>query len=98
MHDIVMEGTGQAATGARILLPGGVALYLVTIGLTNAGMARRSGTGWLWTVAAAAVALADALLELPALAVSGVLAVLLVAVVVVGLDQEARGNVQLKPM
>jgi low temperature requirement protein LtrA len=96
MHDIVVEGGGEASTGSRVLLSGGVALYLVTIGLTNAGMARRGRNGWLWTIVAAVVAVADALFELPALAVTGVLAVVLVAVVIIGLDQEARGNVDLK--
>ena len=96
MHDIVTEGAHEASTGARVLLSGGVALYLVTIGLTNAAMATQKTSGWWWTLAAAAIAVADALLELPALAVAGVLAALLFAVVGVGLEQEARGNVALK--
>jgi len=95
VQGLVIESTGQASTGVRALLSCGVALYLVTVAVTNAGMAQRVRSGWWWVAAAAAVAGADAVLELPALAVVGALAALLVAVVVVGSEQEARGNVQL---
>jgi len=96
VEGIVAEGTAEGGTGARALLAGGVALYLVTVGLTNAGMARQGRSAWWWAVLAAAVAAADALLELSSLAVSAVLALLLVVVVVVGLQQAARGRVELE--
>ncbi len=47
---------------------------------------------------AALIAVADAVVEVPALAVVGVLAVLLLVVIAVGLEQEARGNVQLEEL
>jgi len=94
MQGLVVESTGEATTGVRALLAGGVALYLVTVAVTNAGMAGSARSGWWWVAAAAAIAVADALLELPALAVMGSLALLLVVVVAVGSEQEARGNVE----
>ncbi|HEU0101350.1 MAG TPA: low temperature requirement protein A [Mycobacteriales bacterium] len=96
IQGLVLENTAQAGLAGRVLLSGGVALYLVSIALTNAGMARKVRSGWWWAVAAAAVAVADALVELPALAIVGVLAALLVVVVAVGMEQEARGNVELE--
>ena len=98
VQTVVLESAGDATTGTRAVLSGGVALYLAAVGLTNAGMSRRVRSGWWSTLLAAGVALADALLGLPALAVAGVLALLLVAVVGVGLEQEARGRVQLEQL
>jgi low temperature requirement protein LtrA len=98
VHHIVTEGAAEATTGTRVLLSGGVALYLVAVGLTNVGMARNAHSGWWWAVVAAGVAVADALLELPALAVAGVLALVLVAVVGVGVYEEARGNLELETL
>ena len=98
VQGLVSEGTAESGTGPRALLSGGVALYLVTVAVTNAGMAQKARSGWWWAGLAAVVAAADVLLELPALAVVGVLAALLVAVVVVGLRQEARGEVELQPV
>ena len=95
VQGIVVEGSADASPGVRALLSGGVALYLLTIAVTNAGMARRARSGWWWAAVAAVVAAADVLLDVPALVVVGVLAVLLVVVVVVGLDREARGDVEL---
>jgi len=94
IEGMVLEGFAEVGDGLRSLLAGGVALYLLTVGATNAGMARRSRSGWWWAAIASVVAVADALLDVPALGVVAVLAVLLVAVVVTGLEQEARGNVE----
>jgi len=96
LQGLVVEGTAEASVGVRILLSGGVALYLLSVAVTNVGMSRSAGSRWWWAAIAAAVAAADALVDLPALAVMGVLAALLIVVVVVGLDQEARGNVELE--
>jgi len=93
---VVAQSTAQPGAAGRALLSGGVALYLLSVALTNVGMARRARSGWWSAALAAALAAATALLELPALAVVGMLAVLLVVVVVVGLEQEARGNLELE--
>lgn len=98
IEGIVLEGTDEVGAGLRALLSGGVALYLVTVGVTNAAMARGGRSGWWWAVAAAVVAVGDAVLDVPALGVAAVLAVLLVVVVVTGLEQEARGNVELEAL
>jgi len=98
IEGIVLEGTDEVGAGLRALLSGGVALYLVTVGVTNAAMAPRGRNGWWWAAAAAVVAGGDVLLDVPALGVAAVLAVLLVAVVVTGLEQEARGNVELETL
>ena len=79
-------------TGTRLLLAGGVAVYLVSMTITDTGMSRRARHGWWWPLAAAAVALADVALELPAVVVVGALAALLVAVLVVGTVQRTTGD------
>ena len=85
--------------GTRLLLAGGVAVYLVSMTLTDTGMTlsdagtpRRARSGWWWPLAAAAVALADVALELPAVVIVGALAALLVAVLVVGTVQRTTGG------
>ena len=72
----------------RALLSCGVALYLLTAGVTNAAMDRAPGRGWWWVTLASVIAVGDAVLDVPALAVAGVLAALLMVVVVTGLGQE----------
>ena len=89
---VVEAGRGEVPTGTRLLLAGGVALYLVSVTGTSVGMARRTGWGALWPLAAAAVAGLDALLTLPAVVVVGALAALLVAVVVVGTAARLTGR------
>jgi low temperature requirement protein LtrA len=98
IEGMVVEGFAEVGDGLRSLLAGGVALYLVTVGATNAGMARRSRSGWWWAAVASLVAVVDAVLDVPALGVVAVLALLLVAVVVTGLEQEARGEVELEEL
>ncbi len=98
IEGMVVEGFAEVGDGLRSLLAGGVALYLVTVGATNAGMARRSRSGWWWAAVASLVAVVDAALDVPALGVVVVLALLLVAVVVTGLEQEARGEVELEEL
>jgi predicted membrane protein len=61
-------------------------------------MARGASSGWWWAAAASVVALVDVTLDVPALAVAGVLAALLVAVVLTGLEQEARGRLELEAL
>ena len=92
IEGMVLEGFAEVGAGLRSLLAGGVALYLVTVGVTNAGMARRSRSGWWWAALASLVAVVDAVLDVPALGVVAVLAALLVVVVVTGLEQQARGK------
>ena len=74
-----------------------MALYLLTVGVTNAAMDRASGRGW-WVTLASVIAVGDAVLDVPALAVAGVLAALLLVVVVTGLEQEAPGSVELEAL
>ena len=89
---VVESGRGEVPLGTRLLLAGGVALYLVSMTITDTGMSRRSRSGWWWPVAAAGVALLDVALELPAVVVVGALAALLVTVLVVGTVQRTTGQ------
>ena len=89
---VVQSGEGEVPTGTRLLLAGGVAVYLISMTITDTGMSRRARSGWWWPLAAAAVALADVALELPAVVIVGALAALLVAVLVVGTVQRATGE------
>lgn len=96
IQGLVVESTSESSDGVRVLLSGGVALYLVAVAVTNVGMAQGMRNGWWWALLAAAIAAADTVLELPALAVVTTLAALLVVVVVVGMQQEARGKLEVR--
>ena len=89
---VVESGQGEVPTGTRLLLAGGVAVFLISMTVTDTGMSRRTRDGWWWPLAAAAVALADVALELPAVVVVGALAALVVAVLVVGTVQRRTGE------
>jgi low temperature requirement protein LtrA len=89
---VVESGRGEVPAGTRLLLAGGVAVYLASVTVTDTGMSRGSRRGWWWPSAAAAAAAADAALELPAVIVVGTLAALLVAVVAVGTVERATGR------
>ena len=65
-------------TATRLLLAGGVAVYLASAAATNTGMARRRRRGWWWPLAAAAVAALDAAVDLPAVVIVGGLRLLVV--------------------
>ncbi|MGY1726505.1 low temperature requirement protein A [Geodermatophilus sp. SYSU D01062] len=85
---------GEVPAGTRLLVAGGVAVYLVAAGVTASAMTGNVRRGWWWPLLAAAVALLDALLELPASVVVGALAALVVAVVVGGWAQRAAGDLE----
>ena len=89
---VVESGQGEVPTGTRLLLAGGVALFLISMTVTDTGMSRRTRSGWWWPLAAAAVALLDVALELPAVVVVGALAALVVAVLIVGTVQRKTGD------
>ncbi|MDP9430914.1 MAG: low temperature requirement protein A [Actinomycetota bacterium] len=89
---VTESGAGEVPAGTRLLLGGGVAVYLLSVTLTDVGMSRGARRGWWWPVAAAAVAALDAVVELPAVAVVGALAAVMVAVVVVGLVERGTGR------
>jgi low temperature requirement protein LtrA len=91
-------GQGEVPPGTRLLIAGGVALYLGAVSLTNTGMAQRRRSGWWWPLAAAVVAGLDALLELPALVVVGALAALVAVVVVVGTVRRSTGRLGVEPL
>ncbi len=95
---VVQSGRGEVPLGTRLLIAGGVAVYLVSVSLTNTGMARTWRSGWWWPVAAGAIAALDAVLELPALVVVGALALLLVVVIVVGMVQRSTGRLDVEPI
>jgi low temperature requirement protein LtrA len=95
---VVQSSGGDVPLGTRLLVAGGVALYLLSATVRNTGMATRPRSGWWWPVAAAAVAAVDAVVELPAVVVVGALAALLVAVVVVGTVQRATGRLEVDPV
>jgi low temperature requirement protein LtrA len=91
---VVESGAGEVPTGTRLLLAGGVVVYLLSVTLTDVGMSRGARRGWWWPVAAAVVAGLDAVLQLPAVVVVGGLAAVVVAVVLVGLVERATGQMQ----
>jgi low temperature requirement protein LtrA len=89
---VVESGEGEVPAGTRLLLAGGAALYLVSVAVIDAGMAGRARAGWWWPLAAAAIALLDAVLEVPAVVVVGALAAVFVSVVVVGTLERSAGR------
>jgi low temperature requirement protein LtrA len=93
---VVQSAEGQVPAGTRLLLAGGVAVYLLSASLTTAGMARGSRRGWWWPAGVAVVAALDATLDLPAAVVVGALAALVVAVVVGGTAQRAAGQLDVQ--
>ena len=94
---ILESGQGDVPLGTRLLVAGGVALYLASVALRNSAMTGRWRSGWWWPLTAAALAGLDVLLDLPALVVVGALAALLVAVVVVGIVQRAGSGPEDEP-
>jgi len=95
---VVQSGAGEVPTGTRLLLAGGVAVYLISMAVTDSGMSRRARDNWWWPLAAAALALLDVALELPAVVVVGALAALLVGVVLTGLVQRHTGELAVDPV
>jgi len=95
---VQQAGAGEVPFGTRVLLAGGVAVYLASGSLTNSGMARRSRRGWWWPLAAAGIAAVDAVLELPAVVVVGALDVLLILVVVVGSVERSADRLPVDPL
>jgi low temperature requirement protein LtrA len=95
---VVQSGQGEVPAGTRFLMAGGVAVYLVSMMITDSGMSRGTRRGWWWPLAAAVLAILDAMLELPAVVVMGLLAALLVAVVVVGTVERATGRLDVDPV
>jgi low temperature requirement protein LtrA len=93
---VVQSGEGEVPAGTRLLLAGGVAVYLVSITITDGGMSKEARRGWWWPLVAAALAVLDAVLELPAVVVVGALAALLVAVLVVGAAERATGRMEVE--
>ena len=94
---VVQSGAGEVPVGTRLLLSGGVAVYLASVVLTDAGMSEGTRRGWWWPAVAAAVAALDAVLELPAAVVVGTLAALVVVVVAVGSAERATGQLEVDP-
>ena len=95
---VVQSGAGEVPTGTRLLLAGGVAVYLISMAVTDSGMSRRARDNWWWPLAAAVLALLDVALELPAVVIVGALAVLLVGVVLTGLVQRHTGDLAVDPV
>jgi low temperature requirement protein LtrA len=95
---VQQAGAGEVPLGTRVLLAGGVAVYLAAGSLTNSGMANSSRRGWWWPLAAAGIAAADAILELPTVVVVGALDVLLVLVVLVGSAERSADRLPVDPL
>jgi low temperature requirement protein LtrA len=95
---VVESGEGDVPAGTRLLLAGGVALYLISMTVTDTGMSRRPRHNWWWPLAAAALALLDVALELPAVVIVGGLAALMITVVLAGLVQRHSGDLAVDPV
>lgn len=95
---VQQAGAGQVPLGTRVLVAGGVAVYLAAGSLTNSAMDTRSRRGWWWPLCAAAIAGVDALLELPAVVVVGALDVLLVLVVILGSAERSADRLPVDPL
>jgi low temperature requirement protein LtrA len=95
---VVQSGEGEVPAGTRVLLAGGVAVYLVSMALTDSGMSRGTRRGWWWPLGAAVLAVLDAVVQLPAVVVVGGLAALLVGVVVVGTVERSTGRLDVDPV
>jgi low temperature requirement protein LtrA len=91
---VTEAAAGEVPVGTRLLVAGGVAVYLVSSSITTSAMTGDSRRGWWWPLLAAAVAAADVLLELPAVVVIGALAALVAAVVVAGSVQRSSGDLE----
>jgi low temperature requirement protein LtrA len=99
LEQLILETAEEDTRAAtRLILCGGVALVLVAVSATNAAMSRNWRSGWWWPALAAVLAVADALLDLPALPVVGALGLLVVAVAATGTVQQARGRVEVAAM
>jgi len=91
---VVEAAAGEVPAGTRLLVAGGVAVYLASSSLTASAMTGDRRRGWWWPLVAAVVAALDALLELPAVVVIGSLAALVVVVVVAGWVQKSAGDLE----
>ncbi|MCU1606368.1 MAG: low temperature requirement [Modestobacter sp.] len=90
---VLESGQGDVPVGTMLLLAGGVAVYLAAVSGRNTAMSRGWRSGWWWPMAAAVVAALDVAVELPAVAVVGALAAIVVAVVVAGTMRRVTGQV-----
>ncbi|SFO71849.1 Low temperature requirement protein LtrA [Geodermatophilus dictyosporus] len=90
--ELAVVEAGDVPAGTRLLVAGGVAAYLASASITASAMTGEVRRGWWWPLLAAGVALLDALLDVPAVAVIGALAALVCAVVVAGLVQRSSGR------
>ena len=89
---------GEAPLGTRVLLAGGVAVYLAAASLTNSGMSRRTRRGWWWPLCAAAIAALDIAVQLPSIVVVGALDLLLVLVVLLGSAERSADRLPVEPL
>ncbi len=97
-HLILESSAAQAAFWTRLMLCGGVATYLASVGLTNSALSGRWRTGWWWLAPAGLLALVDAVVTIPSVAVVSLLAAIVVAVVAFGIVQEGRGRIELEQL
>jgi low temperature requirement protein LtrA len=95
---VLESGQGDVPVGTRLLLAGGVAVYLAAVSGRNTGMSRGWRSGWWWPMAAAVAAALDIALDLPAVVVVGALAVIVAAVVVAGTMRRVTGQLDVDPI
>ncbi|WP_369254785.1 low temperature requirement protein A [Geodermatophilus amargosae] len=91
---VVEAAAGEVPVGTRLLVAGGVAVYLTSASITASAMTANGRRGLWWPLLAAAVAALDVLLELPAVVVIGALAALVAVVVVTGAVQRSTGDLE----
>jgi low temperature requirement protein LtrA len=89
---------GAVPLGTRVLLAGGVAVYLAAASLINSGLSRRPRRGWWWPLCAAGIAALDTAVQLPSVVVVAALDLLLILVVLVGSAERSADRLPVDPL
>ena len=93
-HAVLHAGDPHLETAARLVLGGGVATYLASAALLQAGLGAGRRAALLWPGAGAPVALGLALLDLRAPLLLALLAALLLVGLVTGTAQQRTGRIR----
>ncbi len=93
-HAVLHAGDAHLETAARLVLGGGVATYLASTALLQAGLGAGRRAALLWPGGGVPVALALALLDVRAPLLLALLAALLLLGLVAGAAQQRTGHIR----